>query len=73
MLYGIVRVMGGMMSKKVVKERVEVPLHLYLVEQSEPIVHHNVDTQTDTFILVSYYLLLLYCIVLYRVMSYHII
>lgn len=32
-----------------VKERIEVPLHLYLVEQSEPIIHHNVDTQTDQF------------------------
>lgn len=32
------------------KKRVEVPLHLYLVEQEEPIRTHVVDTQTDVFL-----------------------
>jgi len=34
----------------VVKQRVEVPLHLYLVEQEEPVRTHVVDTQTDVFL-----------------------
>lgn len=34
----------------VVKKRVEVPLHLYLVEQDEPVRTHVVDTQTDVFL-----------------------
>jgi hypothetical protein len=32
------------------KQRVEVPLHLYLVEQTEAVRTHVVDTQTDVFL-----------------------
>jgi len=32
------------------KKRVEVPLHLYLIEQSEAVQTHVVDTQTDIFL-----------------------
>lgn len=32
------------------KKRVEVPLHLYLIEQAEAVQTHEEDTQTDTFL-----------------------
>lgn len=35
---------------KVQKKRTEVPLHLYLIEQSTPTVTHTVDSQTDAFL-----------------------
>lgn len=35
---------------QVTKERVEVPLHLYLIEQETPILTNNEGAQTDTFL-----------------------